>query len=120
MGKIQENMLKVDISQIHDQGNTFFSPTDIGYLIFMIIGIAGYFTVPSVANYIIHAGGGNSLLHKVRQVSVVLPGRLLQLFLQVLLQCLEILMEIPGMLFSQGMKEKATIILKTRFRGNNN
>jgi conjugative transposon TraJ protein len=65
MGKIQENMLKVDISQIHDQGNTFFSPTDIGYLIFMIIGIAGYFTVPSVANYIIHAGGGNSLLQKV-------------------------------------------------------
>ena len=65
MGKIQENMLKVDISQIHDQGSTFFSPTDIGYLIFMIIGIAGYFTVPSVANYIIHAGGGNSLLHKV-------------------------------------------------------
>jgi len=65
MGKIQENMLKVDISQIDSQGNTFFSSTDIGYLIFMIIGIAGYFTVPSVANYIIHAGGGNSLLHKV-------------------------------------------------------
>lgn len=65
MGKIQENMLKLDISQINDQGNTFFSSTDIAYMIFMIIGIAGYFTVPSIANYIIHAGGGNSLLHKV-------------------------------------------------------
>ena len=31
----------------------------------MIIGIIGYFTVPSVANYIIHAGGGNTLLYKV-------------------------------------------------------
>jgi phage terminase large subunit GpA-like protein len=65
MGKIQENMLKLDISQIHDQGNTFFSSADMAYLIFMIIGIAGYFTVPSVANYIIYAGGSNSLLHKV-------------------------------------------------------
>jgi len=65
MGKIQENMLKLDISQIQDQGNTFFSSADMAYLIFMIIGIAGYFTVPSVANYIIYAGGSNSLLHKV-------------------------------------------------------
>lgn len=65
LGKIQENMLKLDISQIQDQGDTFFSSTDIAYLIFMIIGIAGYFTVPSIANYIIHAGGSNSLLHKV-------------------------------------------------------
>jgi conjugative transposon TraJ protein len=65
MGKIQENMLKLDISQIQDQGDTFFSSTDIAYLIFMIIGIVGYFTVPSVANYIINAGGSNTLLHKV-------------------------------------------------------
>lgn len=65
MGKIQENMLKLDISQVQDQGNTFFSSTDLAFLIFMIIGIVGYFSVPSIANYIIHAGGGNSLLHKV-------------------------------------------------------
>lgn len=65
MGKIQENMLKLDISQIQDQGDTFFSSTDMAYLVFMIIGIFGYFTVPSVANYIINAGGGNSLLHRV-------------------------------------------------------
>lgn len=65
MGKVQENMLKLDINQVQDQGNTFFSSTDIAYMIFMIIGIAGYFTVPGIANYIIHAGGGNSLLHKV-------------------------------------------------------
>jgi conjugative transposon TraJ protein len=67
MGKIQENMLKLDISQIHDQGDTFFSSTDIAYLIFMIIGICGYFTIPSVANYIIQAGGGNGFVHRVTQ-----------------------------------------------------
>lgn len=65
MGKIQENMLKVDLQQIASNGDTFFSTTDTAYLIFMVIGIVGYFTVPSVANYIIHAGGGNTLLYKV-------------------------------------------------------
>ena len=65
MGKIQENMLKEDLQQIATNGDTFFSTTDTAYLIFMIIGIIGYFTVPSVANYIVHAGGGNALLHKV-------------------------------------------------------
>lgn len=65
MGKIQENMLKVDLQQIAGNGDTFFSTSDTAYLIFMVIGILGYFTVPSVANYIIHAGGGNTLLYKV-------------------------------------------------------
>ena len=68
IGKIQELMLQLDISQINDTGNTFFSSTDVAYLIFMIIGIVGYFTVPSVANYIVHAGGGNTLLYKVTSV----------------------------------------------------
>jgi conjugative transposon TraJ protein len=65
MGKIQENMLKEDLHQIASNGDTFFSTTDTAYLIFMIIGIIGYFTVPSIANYIVHAGGGNTLLYKV-------------------------------------------------------
>jgi conjugative transposon TraJ protein len=69
IGKIQENMLKVDITQVQDYGDTFFSSTDTAYLIFMIIGIVGYFTVPSVANYIIHAGGGNTLLYKVTSLT---------------------------------------------------
>lgn len=65
IGKVQENMLKLDISQVQNAGDTFFSATDTAYLIFLIIGIIGYFTVPSVANYIVHAGGGNGLLQKV-------------------------------------------------------
>jgi conjugative transposon TraJ protein len=69
IGKIQEKMLQVDLQQIADQGDTFFSSTDTAYLIFMIIGIVGYFTVPSVANYIVHAGGGNALLYKVSSIA---------------------------------------------------
>lgn len=77
LGKIQENMLKVDLQQIASNGDTFFSTTDTAYLIFMIIGIIGYFTVPSVANYIIQAGGTNVLLHKVNNI-VSETGRQLQ------------------------------------------
>jgi conjugative transposon TraJ protein len=64
IGKIQENMLKMDIEQVNQYGDTFFNSSDTAYLIFMIIGIVGYFTVPSVANYIVHASGANALLYK--------------------------------------------------------
>jgi conjugative transposon TraJ protein len=68
IGKVQENMLKLDITQVQSAGDTFFSSTDTAYLIFLIIGIIGYFTVPSVANYIVNAGGGNGLLQKVNSI----------------------------------------------------
>jgi len=64
IAKIQENMLRLDIEQIEMYGDTMFSASDTGYIIFLIIGIVGYFTVPSVVNYIVHAGGGNTLLSK--------------------------------------------------------
>ena len=65
IGKIQEKMLQLDISQVQNAGDTFFSSTDVAYLVFMIIGIVGYFTVPSVANYIVNAGGGGAMVQKV-------------------------------------------------------
>ncbi|HVM86865.1 MAG TPA: conjugative transposon protein TraJ [Puia sp.] len=65
IGKIQQEMIQLDINQIQANGDTYFSSTDTGYLIFLIIGIIGYFTIPSVANYIVNAGGGNALLYKV-------------------------------------------------------
>jgi conjugative transposon TraJ protein len=68
LGKIQENMLKLDIDQIAQQGDTFFSSTDTAYLIFLVIGIVGYFSVPNVANYVVHAGGGNTILQRVNTI----------------------------------------------------
>lgn len=68
IGKIQEKMLQLDIAQVNDIGDTFFSKTDMAYLVFMIIGIVGYFTVPTVANYIVHAGGGGALSQKVTTI----------------------------------------------------
>ena len=68
ISKIQENMLRIDIQQVVKYGDTFFSENDTAYLIFLVMGIVGYFTVPSVANYIVHAGGGNTLLYKASNV----------------------------------------------------
>lgn len=64
LGKIQEKMLVIDLGQIDEYGDTFFSRTDMGYMIFMIIGILGYFTVPSIANEIVWVGGGDALTAK--------------------------------------------------------
>jgi len=64
ISKIQENMLRIDITQIERYGDTFFGAADLAYIIFLLIGIVGYFTVPSVANYIISPGGSNVLLGK--------------------------------------------------------
>ncbi|GGE18422.1 conjugative transposon protein TraJ [Sphingobacterium cellulitidis] len=68
IGKIQENMLKIDLSQIAEQGDTYFSRTGMAYQVFLIIGIVGYFCVPSVANYIVHASGGSALVQKVNRM----------------------------------------------------
>lgn len=69
INEIQANMLKIDISQVKQYGDSFFSTTDAGYLIFMVIAIVGYTTVPSVANYIVQASGASSVLRKVTNMS---------------------------------------------------
>ncbi|MEH3112574.1 conjugative transposon protein TraJ [Pedobacter terrae] len=69
LGKIQQNMIKLDINEVAHNGDTFFSSQDTAYMIFMLIGIVGYFCVPTVANYVVHAGGGNSVLTKVNSMA---------------------------------------------------
>jgi len=68
IGRIQEKMLAMDIGQISQNNDTFFSSTDTAYLVFMIIAIVGYFTVPTVAGYIVNAGGGGAMVQKVTQL----------------------------------------------------
>lgn len=56
LAKIQALILERDIEKLTDAS---FVPDGTGaiYIIFMIIGIIGYFTVPTVSNWIIQAGG---------------------------------------------------------------
>jgi conjugative transposon TraJ protein len=55
IAKIQQNMIQLQQSG-NLQGNEFGN-ANTAYLIFLVIGIVGYFTVPSIANYIMNVGG---------------------------------------------------------------
>ncbi|MBO3272163.1 conjugative transposon protein TraJ [Hymenobacter defluvii] len=66
IGKIQIMMLQLDISQIQSGGS--IEQADMGYLIFLIIAIAGYFTVPSVAGWIVASSGMSGAIKTVQQV----------------------------------------------------
>lgn len=65
LGMIQEDMLKLDMHQIASTGDTFYSSTDLAYMIFLLIGIVGYTTVPTVAGYIVNAGGAGAMVQKI-------------------------------------------------------
>lgn len=56
LARIQVLMLQKDIEQLSDP-NFVPDGSNSVYVVFMIIGIVGYFTIPTVANWIIQAGG---------------------------------------------------------------
>jgi len=68
LGRIQTGMLRLDISQLQQGQDGGFTQTDVAYLIFMVVGIVGYFSIPSIANYIVHASGGSALLSKTNSI----------------------------------------------------
>ena len=55
--KIQVLMLQKDISMLEDP-NFIADGSNWYYIVFFLIGIVGYFTVPTIAGWIIEAGGG--------------------------------------------------------------
>jgi conjugative transposon TraJ protein len=57
LARIQILMLQNDIHQLQTNPNYSIDASNTVYIIFMLIGIVGYFTIPTVANWIISAGG---------------------------------------------------------------
>ena len=68
LARIQVLMLQKDIEQLSDP-NFIPDGSNSVYVIFMIIGIVGYFTIPTVANWIIQAGGMGSYNRNVNTVA---------------------------------------------------
>lgn len=58
ISKIQAEMLRLDASQ----GAFAFSENDAAYIIFLVISIIGYFSIPSIANFVIQVQGSNNVL----------------------------------------------------------
>jgi conjugative transposon TraJ protein len=57
IAQIQQQMIKLDITQLTATGQSSFGATDAAYIIFLLMGIVGYFTVPSITHYIVRTGG---------------------------------------------------------------
>lgn len=72
IANIQSGMLQEDIAH----GTLSFSQTDAAYIIFLIVSVFGYFSIPSIANYIIQVNGGNNVLSKTTKM-VTTAGRLM-------------------------------------------
>ena len=60
LAKIQILMLQNDISELQNNPNFSLEASNGVYLVFMIIGIIGYFTIPTVAGWIIQSGGAGN------------------------------------------------------------
>ena len=60
LAKIQVLMLQNDILELQNNPNYSLDNSNSVYVIFMLIGIIGYFTVPTVAGWIVQAGGAGN------------------------------------------------------------
>jgi conjugative transposon TraJ protein len=69
LAKIQVLMLQNDISELQNNPNYSIDASNGVYLIFMIIGIIGYFTIPTVSGWIIQAGGMGSYGRNIGQTA---------------------------------------------------
>lgn len=68
LAKIQSLILERDIDMLNDP--SFIPDTsNTVYIIFMIIGILGYFTIPTVAGWVIQAGGAGNYMRSVNQTA---------------------------------------------------
>ena len=61
LAKIQVLMLQSDIERMQTDPNFSLDSSDGVYIVFMIIGIIGYFTIPTVAGWISSSRGHGRL-----------------------------------------------------------
>jgi conjugative transposon TraJ protein len=69
LARIQSLILERDIAMLADP--TYIPDTsNTVYIIFMIIGIVGYFTIPTVTGWVIQAGGAGNFTRNVNQTTM--------------------------------------------------
>lgn len=70
LAKIQVLMLQNDILELQSNPEYSVDNSNAVYIIFMLIGIIGYFTVPTVAGWIVQAGGGGNYNRNINRSAV--------------------------------------------------
>ncbi len=78
LARIQVLMLQNDIDKLQADPSYSVDASNGVYIVFMVIGIIGYFTIPTVANWIIMAGGmgnyGKNVSSSASQAGSVAAG----------------------------------------------
>ena len=62
-------MLQNDIQELQNNPDYSIDNSNSVYIIFMLIGIIGYFTVPTVAGWIVQAGGAGNFSHNLNRTA---------------------------------------------------
>lgn len=70
LAKIQVLMLQNDIAELQSNPEYSTDNSNSVYIVFMLIGIIGYFTVPTVANWIVQAGGAGNYSRNINRSAV--------------------------------------------------
>ena len=70
LAKIQVLMLQSDIAELQSNPEYSIDNSNSVYIVFMLIGIIGYFTVPTVANWIVLAGGAGNYSRNINRSAV--------------------------------------------------
>ena len=74
LAKIQVLMLQNDILELQNNPNYSLDNSNSVYVIFMLIGIIGYFTVPTVAGWIVQAGGAGNYTRNINRTATKAGG----------------------------------------------
>lgn len=70
LAKIQVLMLQSDIAELQSNPEYSIDNSNSVYIVFMLIGIIGYFTVPTVANWIVQVGGAGNYSRNINRSAV--------------------------------------------------
>lgn len=74
LAKIQVLMLQKDIVELQNNADYSLDSSNSVYIIFMLIGIIGYFTVPTVAGWIVQAGGAGNYSRNLNRTATKAGG----------------------------------------------
>ena len=69
LAKLQVLMLQNDILELQNNPDYSIDNSNSVYIIFMLIGIIGYFTVPTVAGWIVQAGGAGNFSRNLNRTA---------------------------------------------------
>ncbi|MTG99338.1 MULTISPECIES: conjugative transposon protein TraJ [Myroides] len=70
LARIQTLIIGKDLERLTSSSTSTLDSFDTVYILFMIIGIVGYFTIPTLSSWIIQAGAGGNYTRNINQTAL--------------------------------------------------